>query len=248
MSVPDSTPSGRKPLRQFLNFLCGHFDYYYFLYLSCPNNVCLVLSYRSIYNKYIVNLKSATGLLLVTNCWKVTLLMVTSGHSCAQFPQPPGDCLKSTINLRGAARQKTKLSWEIMDKDNNSGGVWQCNIYGEIVLFTVLALPCCDHWERKQSLWRLFLWTDKWVMNLQNYQIAAICDFQVLHLFSNLGSIPDLTRSFLIWRKLKSGMLPRFTDRWRSWKSKCSDQPLISLQSIGIIKTIFISLRKHKTN
>ena len=35
------------------------------------------------------------------------------------------------------------------DKDHDSGGVLQCNIYGEVGLFTMLALPCCDHRENK---------------------------------------------------------------------------------------------------
>jgi hypothetical protein len=33
-------------------------------------------------------------------------------------------------------------------------------------------------------------------MNLRNYEITVICDFQLCHLLVNLGSIPDL-RSFL---------------------------------------------------
>jgi hypothetical protein len=35
-------------------------------------------------------------------------------------------------------------------------------------------------------------------MNLRNYEIAVICDFQLLHLLlANLGSVPDLSLSLL---------------------------------------------------
>ena len=44
------------------------------------------------------------------------------------------------------------------------------------------------------------------VMTLRNYEIDALCDFRLLHLLADLGSIPDI-------RKLKSGMLPKFAKR-----------------------------------
>ena len=40
--------------------------------------------------------------------------------------------------------------------------------------------------------------------------------FSTFSLLANLVSIPDL--KLFMWRKLKSGMLPRFAERWRSWK------------------------------
>ena len=49
---------------------------------------------------------------------------------------------------RNPTVQRTKQTSIMKDKDHDSGGVWQYNIYGEVVLFTVLALPCSDHREK----------------------------------------------------------------------------------------------------
>ena len=60
------------------------------------------------------------------------------------------------------------------DKDHDSGDVWQCNIYGEVGMFTMLASFTVLWSKGEQSLQRFLQQTDTWVMNLQNYHIATI--------------------------------------------------------------------------
>ena len=59
--------------------------------------------------------------------------------------------------------------------------------------------------ERGLDLQRFLVHENIQVMNLRNYEIDALCDFQLLHLLVNLGSF--------LTRKVKSGMLPRFDER-----------------------------------
>jgi hypothetical protein len=68
--------------------------------------------------------------------------------------------------------------------NNNTGDVHQSHINGELVLFSMrdsyvlLALATMMLlWVGEQCLQR-----NIWVMNLQNYEIAAIWDFRILHL------------------------------------------------------------------
>ena len=121
--------------------------------------------------------------------------------------------LTSSKLLPSYTQQSSGLMlWNIKqddDKDDNSGEVWWCNIYGawsSIVPFAyVLTSFNMLFSEGELSLQgfyiRIYEW---WISKSMKLPWFAIFDFFISW------------RILAALRKLKSGMLPRFAKRWRS--------------------------------
>ena len=86
-------------------------------------------------------------------------------------------------------------------------------------VFVVLALPCCSQKENE------IYYEGCFYVGTYQWQISEIMKLLWFVIFD----------FFISW--FKSGMLPRFPERWRSLTLKNdSDQPLIFRCSIGMIK------------
>ena len=119
-------------------------------------------------------------------------LIVTLGGHCAQFPQLRATAwtrLQSTCEVVCTSREK-KQSRQMKDKDHKSWVIWRCyDIYGEIVLFTLLALPCCDDRGKQPTK----VSTNKHMSDKSpKLWNRRSLQFLTFYLSANLGNIPDL--------------------------------------------------------